>query len=127
MANVLVVEDMALVRQSVRAVLEDAGHTVHEAADGEAGLALLGSQRFDLVVADIWMPQLDGIAMLKAIKGQDQPPPVIIISGGGPKASLELSATLAETWGADAILYKPFEDQELLDALNQVLSRPGKG
>lgn len=127
MASVLVVEDVALVRQSVRAVLEEVGHTVKEAANGEEGLRILKDEPVDLVVADIWMPKLDGIAMLKVVKSLETAPPVIIISGGGPKASLELSATLAETWGADAILYKPFEDRELTDAVDRLLaerSRP---
>lgn len=121
MACILVVEDIAVVRKSVRAVLEDAGHQVEEAGDGNEGLRMMQGRQYDLVIADIWMPKLDGIALLKSMKGIASPPPVIIISGGGPKASLELSATLAETWGADAILYKPFEDQELLDATNRLL------
>jgi len=121
MACILVVEDIAVVRQSVRAVLEEVGHQVEEAADGNEGLRMMRERRYDLVIADIWMPKLDGIALLKSMKAIASPPPVIIISGGGPKASLELSATLAETWGADAILYKPFEDQELLDATNRLL------
>lgn len=122
MACILIVEDIDVVRRSVRAVLEEAGHQVEEAADGNLGLQMMTDRRYDLVIADIWMPKMDGIALLKAMKSLPNPAPVVIISGGGPKASLELSATLAETWGADAILYKPFEDQELLDATNRLLT-----
>lgn len=122
MANILLVEDVPLVRQSVRAILEASGHGVVEAADGREGLSALKTQRFDLVVADIWMPNTDGIALLKEIKAGPTPLPVIIISGGGPKASLEISSSLAETWGADTVLYKPFEDEELTEAVNRILA-----
>jgi len=122
MAKVLLVEDVPLVRQSVRAILEADGHSVVETADGSEGLAALKAHTFDLVVADIWMPNTDGIALLKEIKAGPAPLPVIIISGGGPKASLEISSSLAQTWGADTVLYKPFEDHELIDAVNRILA-----
>jgi len=123
MARILIVEDVELVRQSVQAVLEAAGHQVVEATNGEEGLSALEGRGFDLVVADIWMPKVDGIAMLKQIKKIDETLPVIIISGGGQKASLEISASLAETWGADAVLYKPFDDEELVATVGRLIAR----
>ena len=119
MGNIVVIEDSEAVRQTVRAALEEVGHNVVEAGDGEEGARHLSEGRFDLAIVDIWMPGLDGISLLKQVRREHPEFPVIIISGGGPRAPLEESKTLAEVHGADAVLIKPFED----DALTQIVER----
>lgn len=124
MASILVIEDAPLVRRAVRAVLERAGHVVSEAANGTEGLARLAEQPADLVIADIWMPELDGIQFLKQARQRFPLTWIVVMSGGGPMMPLEQSATLAETFGADAVLYKPFEDDDLLACLGPLLGQP---
>lgn len=120
--RVLVVEDTPAVLMSVRAILGAGGFDVVEATNGRAALDLLEEQTFDLVVSDVWMPEMDGIALLKTLRERQIDVPVVIISGGSPQAPLEMTAPLADTFGAHAVLYKPFESAELLEAVNDALS-----
>jgi CheY-like chemotaxis protein len=124
MANILLVEDSPEVSMTVREILDSAGHQVAQAANGNEALTQLKAGRFDLVVSDIWMPEMDGIALLKAIRGAGNAIPVVVISGGAPNAPLTYTAPLASTFGANEVIYKPFEKSELLDAVKRALS-PG--
>lgn len=121
MKRILLVEDQPLVRKAVRGALEDAGFEVVEAADGEEGLSVARHSTFDLAIVDIWMPRVDGIEFLKQVRGVHAELPVVIISGGGPDAPLEVKAHLAQAHGATEVLFKPFEDEELLAAVNRAL------
>ncbi len=122
MANILLVEDSPEVSMTVREILDSAGHKVSEANNGTEALAQLKAGRFDLVVSDIWMPEMDGIALLKAIRGGGNAIPVVVISGGAPNAPLTYTAPLASTFGANEVIYKPFEKRELLDAVKRALT-----
>jgi DNA-binding response OmpR family regulator len=123
MANILLVEDSPEVSLSVREILKAAGHTVSEAQNGAVGLAAIKAGSFDLVVSDIWMPEMDGIALLKQLRSGGNNIPVVVISGGAPNAPLTYTAPLASTFGADAVVYKPFEKEELLKAVNAALKK----
>ena len=120
--NVLLVEDSPEVSLSVREILSGAGHTVDDATNGKEGLDKLSSGSYDLVVSDIWMPEMDGIALLKEIRGSGNDLPVVVISGGAPNAPLTYTAPLASTFGANAVIYKPFEKEELLKTIDAVMS-----
>ena len=122
MAHILLVEDSPEVSLSVREILTAAGYTVEEAASGKEALAHLKRGRFDAIVSDIWMPEMDGIALLKEIRGAGNEIPVVVISGGAPNAPLTYTAPLAATFGANVVVYKPFERGELLKAVGAVLS-----
>jgi len=122
MAHILLVEDSPEVSLSVREILSSAGHTVEDAASGKDGLVKLKAGRFDAIVSDIWMPEMDGIALLKEIRGAGNTIPVVVISGGAPNAPLTYTAPLAATFGANVVVYKPFERAELLKAIDAVLS-----
>lgn len=121
MAHILLVEDSPEVSLSVREILSAAGHTVEDAASGKEALTRLKGSRFDAIVSDIWMPEMDGIALLKEIRGAGNTIPVVVISGGAPNAPLTYTAPLAATFGANAVVYKPFERAELLKAIDSVL------
>ncbi len=122
MAHILLVEDSPEVSMTVREILEAAGHTVDDAPSGADALKILKAGKFDLIVSDIWMPGMDGIALLKEIRGAGNDIPVVVISGGAPNAPLTYTAPLAATFGANAVVYKPFEKAELLQAVATVLS-----
>ncbi|MDX2222886.1 MAG: response regulator [Rhodospirillaceae bacterium] len=126
MAHILLVEDSPEVSMSVREILLSAGHTVEEAPNGNMALAALGGRRFDLVISDIWMPEMDGIALLKQIRGSGNTVPVVVISGGAPNAPLTYTAPLASTFGANVVVYKPFEKEELLKAVSDSLPKSGR-
>lgn len=122
MATILLIEDTELVRKAVKAVLEREGHQVVEASDGLAGLQLLEDQgQFDLIVTDVWMPKMDGVSFLKEIRARDEKAPVLVITGGGPTVPMESTASLAETYGCDALLFKPIENDHLIETVNTLL------
>jgi CheY-like chemotaxis protein len=122
MAHILLVEDSPEVSLSVREILTAAGHSVEDAASGKEALVRLKGSKFDAIVSDIWMPEMDGIALLKEIRGAGNNIPVVVISGGAPNAPLTYTAPLAATFGANVVVYKPFERAELLKAINAALS-----
>jgi CheY-like chemotaxis protein len=122
MADILLVEDSPEVSMTVREILVGAGHTVFSAGTGNEAMAQLKKRSFDLIVSDIWMPEMDGIALLKEVRGGGNQVPVIVISGGAPNAPLTYTAPLAATFGANEVIYKPFEKDELLNAVTAVLA-----
>ncbi len=122
MAHILLVEDSPEVSMSVREILESVGHTIEDAVSGKDALQRLSAGSFDVIVSDIWMPEMDGIALLKEIRGAGNNIPVVVISGGAPNAPLTYTAPLAATFGANVVVYKPFEKAELLSAVTSALS-----
>lgn len=121
MARILVVDDLDDVRAPLRELLEAVGHHVTEAANGREAMRATEGERFDLVLADIFMPEQDGLSFLEELRGRDPDIPVIVMSGGGPDAPLERAVTLADIYGANRVLFKPFENTELLQALDELL------
>jgi diguanylate cyclase (GGDEF)-like protein len=79
--RVLIVDDAAVVRLSMRRLLESAGYLVEAAEDGLSALALLESADFDVVVTDLRMPNLDGFGVLERVKAQQLLTEVIILTG----------------------------------------------
>lgn len=121
MARILVVDDAPAVTALLRTVLEGAGHTVIEANDGAAGLDLLARSSVDLVVLDMMMPGLDGIETVKRLRADGCGVPVIAMSGGTDEFPAAFSLKMSEMYGADRLLFKPFENDELLETVDQLL------
>ncbi|MEI8395512.1 MAG: response regulator [Rhodospirillaceae bacterium] len=124
MTRILVVEDALEVRVSITASLEEAGFVVDEAADGAVALALLERQPCDLMITDLWMPNMDGLDLLKRLRAINPKLPVIAISGGAPRrAPIDYSVALADTFGADRVLHKPFDNDDLVDEVKKLLAQ----
>jgi CheY-like chemotaxis protein len=120
MARILLIEDDESVRPMLRLVLTHFGHTVMEAVDGKEGLALVASSDFDLVITDLVMPEVEGLDVLMQLRKRTPPIKAIAISGGGrvhPKGYLQLAKRL----GASKVLRKPFSNDALLAAVQEVL------
>ena len=81
--TILVVDDEDDVRDSVREVLSDEGYRVLDTADGTRVLEMIREERPELVLLDIWMPQVDGIGLLKQIKSHEPEINVVMVSGHG--------------------------------------------
>jgi DNA-binding response OmpR family regulator len=122
MAEVLVIEDMAGVRHTIDTMLKRAGHTVTVALDGAAGLELLKQRRFDLIITDILMPDVDGMEVLVRLSEMPTRPPVIAMSGGGAGVSADAALKVAKL-KSDVFMQKPFEKAELLAAVDRLLGR----
>jgi CheY-like chemotaxis protein len=120
MAEILLVDDMEGVRKTISAMLKRGGHSVTPAANGIKAIDLLKSQRFDLVVTDILMPEGDGTEVMMFLDKMPNRPRIVAMSGGGSRLSPELALLMARV-KADAILTKPFENAELMEAVGRLL------
>lgn len=118
--RVLVVDDDATVREAVALVLEAAGHVAERAGGGRQALAALAARRFDAVVTDLHMPELDGLELIQAAR-RVLPHLRLIAMTGGASGFDYLKAACA--FGADAALRKPFSPERLLAALVPVAAR----
>src|SRR5512147_2108105 len=121
MATILVVDDELGIRALLSEILNDEGHTVEVAQDAADARAVRERLRPDLVLLDIWMPDVDGITLLKEWGATGQlTMPVIMMSGHGTIDT----AVEATKFGAMAFLEKPVTLQKLLRAVEQALAKP---
>ncbi|HVN84944.1 MAG TPA: UDP-3-O-acyl-N-acetylglucosamine deacetylase [Candidatus Binatia bacterium] len=117
MATVLVVDDEAEIRASVRGVLADEGLRVLEAEDGVAALRVMEHEHPELVLLDVWMPEMDGIQLLERLRAEPNSPEVVMISGHGTIDT----AVKATKLGAFDFIEKPFSLEGLLRVVNRAL------
>ena len=131
MLHILVIDDEPFVREALERVLKSSAVSVVGAADAAAGLALLDKLVIDLVIIDVVLPGIDGVAAIKQMRRDHPNIRIIAISGGGnfglnayqPEA-ISTTAYLAacKAAGADGTLAKPFETAELRSLLGQFLA-----
>jgi DNA-binding NtrC family response regulator len=121
MATILVVDDELGIRALLSEILTDEGHSVELAEDAAQARACRERNRPDLVLLDIWMPDVDGITLLKEWSATGLlTMPVIMMSGHGTIDT----AVEATKHGAMAFLEKPITLQKLLRAVEQGLAKP---
>ncbi len=121
MATILVVDDELGIRALLSEILTDEGHTIELAENAAQARSVRERLRPDLVLLDIWMPDVDGISLLKEWGSSAQlTMPVIMMSGHGTIDT----AVEATKFGAMAFLEKPITMQKLLKSVEQALSKP---
>src|ERR1700690_791538 len=113
--HVLLVDDEPLIIKCVGRLLAAAGFKVASAPDGNHAVTLLGSPSFDVIVSDIKMPPLDGLSLLRSIRGRDLDVPVIFMTGS---PDLETVVEAME-FGAFGYLTKPVDGGELISAIQR--------
>jgi|SRR6185295_5222790 len=132
MPSVLIIDDEEEVSHALERVLQRAGLKVTVTLGSAEGLAAFEREPADLVITDIIMPKVHGIAVIKAIRAKRPETRIIAISGGGNFGPLEYqpeaittSAYLAAATqaGADAVLTKPFDKSELIEAVQRLLDQ----
>jgi DNA-binding response OmpR family regulator len=130
MKSVLIIDDEVEVGHALRRVLERADFEVNIATSSHEGLALFDQQPADLVITDIIMPKMHGIDLIRNLRARHPAIRIVAISGGGNFGPLQYqpeaittSAYLAAATeaGADAVLRKPFDKDELLDVVRRLL------
>jgi two-component system alkaline phosphatase synthesis response regulator PhoP len=121
-ATILVVDDEAPVRETVRAYLEKEGYTVHTAPDGAAALQSIRAFKPDLIVLDIMLPEVDGLEVLRRLR-QESDAWVLMLSARAE----EMDKILGLKMGADDYLTKPFSPRELVARVEAMLRRGGAG
>ncbi len=121
MATILVVDDELGIRALLSEILTDEGHSVEVAENAAQARTMRESCKPDLVLLDIWMPDVDGVTLLKEWSANGQlTMPVIMMSGHGTIDT----AVEATKFGAQAFLEKPVTMQKLLRAVAQGLTKP---
>jgi two-component system, NtrC family, nitrogen regulation response regulator NtrX len=124
MISVLVVDDESGIRTSLSGILEDEGYSVWTAESGERALASMEDRPYDVVLLDIWLPGMDGLAVLETIKTREKAPEVVMISGHG---TIE-TAVKATKLGAFDFLEKPLSlDRTLIVVKNAAEARKLRG
>ena len=119
MASILTVDDSASMRQMIAFTLKGAGHDVTEAADGVEALKAAKAKKFNLVVTDINMPNMDGITLTKELRGLADykfVPILTLTTESGADKKSEGKAAGATGW-----IVKPFNPEQLLATVSKVL------
>lgn len=119
MPHILTVDDSASMRQMVAFTLRDAGYEVSEAGDGTEALAIAENEKFDLVLADVNMPKMDGISLIKKLRelSSYQYTPLLMLT---TESSAERKSEGKEA-GATGWIVKPFEPDNLVATIRRVL------
>ena len=118
-AKILTVDDSCSMRQMVRAALQADGYDVREADNGESALAALEVELPDLVITDLYMPTMDGLALLRAIRERPQhkfTPVLLLTTEHGEEIKQRGRASGATGW-----LVKPFQPEQLRQVVSRVL------
>jgi len=122
LARILVVDDEPIVRELVRKTLERVDHEVAEAEDGEVALKLSKKQPFDLVIADLFMPVMDGLQLIVQLREESPNTKVVAISGSVYERKprfLEIAGRMESV----ITLAKPFTPEDLLTAVEESLGK----
>ena len=119
-ANILLVEDDPLVTEALSSAIEFQGHTVVAAANGCEGLKQYAQGRFDLVITDIIMPDMEGIGMIIEMRKKAPDAKIVAISGGGRIGTTDFLEA-AQKFGAMAIMQKPIRLAEFFRILADCL------
>ena len=120
MASILTVDDSASIRRAIRTTLAGEGHDVVEAGDGAEGLAKADAGKFALIITDLNMPVMDGLAMIREMRARPAHAgtPILLVtteSDAGMKAQ-------ARAAGATGWLTKPYQPHQLVRAVNRALA-----
>ncbi|MGA2129488.1 MAG: response regulator [Xanthobacteraceae bacterium] len=127
MAVILVIDDDQSVRTAIRALLEHRGIDVLVADSGAAGISHLDTSAVDLAVVDIFMPDMDGLEIIRTLKQRNPGLPVIAMSGFLARDSHRVAPDflrMAGLLGAACCLRKPFQPHQLMAAIDACLGLP---
>jgi two-component system chemotaxis response regulator CheY len=119
MAMILTVDDSTSMRQMVSFTLKQAGYDVIEAKDGVDGLKKAKNNKFNLIITDVNMPEMDGISLVKALRAITNykfTPILLLTTEAGKDIKLEAKAAGATGW-----LAKPFNPEQLLSTIKKVI------
>ncbi len=119
MATILTVDDTASMRQMISFTLNSVGHEVIQASDGKEALKMLEGKKVDLVIADVNMPNMDGISLVKSLRAlaDYKFTPILMLT----TESQEAKRQQGKVAGATGWIVKPFNPEQLLTVVKKVL------
>jgi len=121
-ARILLIDDDDSFRTMLRLTLKYFGHTVIEACNGKEGLKLFPTAKADLVITDIVMPETEGYEVLRELRMM-QPTVKVLVVSGGVRGNSATSLHIAECLGASKAIGKPFANEVLMAAIDELLAR----
>lgn len=116
---ILVVDDSSSIRQMVAFTLKSSGYQVIEAVDGQDGLEKAKAKKVDLILTDQNMPRMDGLTLIKTLRGlpQFQTVPILVLT----TESSDLLKSQGKAAGATGWLVKPFDPTKLIEVVKKVI------
>lgn len=116
-AKILVVDDSISLRQSVRFTLEQKSFSVSEAVDGAEGLRIASETKYDLIISDVNMPNMDGLTMIRGIRTgtPNKFTPILVLSTESQGSVLEEGKKA----GASGWIVKPFNEEKLISVVQK--------
>jgi CheY-like chemotaxis protein len=117
--SMLITDDSIIARKKIKGLLKDTGFKITEAVNGNEALDILEIEKFDILLLDLLMPELDGFDVLRRLKEKNNQMPVIVISADIQEATRELCMEL----GASGFLNKPPSKEELLATIENVINK----
>lgn len=118
MARILVVDDSLFTRLTICSMLRDAGHETLEAGNGREGLSLAVAEKPDVILSDLLMPEMDGIAFLNSLREQKIDLPVIILSADIQETKRQQCLSL----GIAGFVAKPPRKNEIQELIDKSLA-----
>src|SRR5262245_3485049 len=112
MARILVIDDDEAIRSVLTVLLGNKNHEVVTAQNGRRGLEAVENSHFDLLITDIFMPEMDGLEAMRLVRMNKPDLPIIVMSGSGNRAAPDFLA-MATKLGAIESIPKPFRPAEL--------------
>ncbi|MBQ2866213.1 MAG: response regulator transcription factor [Clostridia bacterium] len=120
--RILVVDDEQLLVKGIKFNLENDGYSVDGAYDGKAALELFRENRYDLIILDLMLPEIDGLTVCRKIREESNVPVIMLTAKSEGRDKL-----IGFEYGADDYVTKPFDILELKARIRVILRRSGKG
>jgi CheY-like chemotaxis protein len=123
--SVLIVDDDAALRDTLRHMVASVGYRVECAEDARAAIESVGKHAPDIIITDIYMPAGDGFELLNWLRNHGMTIPVIAMSGSSSSSGDYDQLSVAEHLGAAAVIDKPFRQSKLVETIDRVLAKRG--
>jgi two-component system chemotaxis response regulator CheY len=117
--TIMVVDDSNAIRQSVSFILKESGYEIMEACDGRDGLDKLKDKKVDLIISDVNMPNMDGISMIKELRGTEihKFTPILVLTTESQSSIMQEGKAA----GATGWIVKPFSNEKLITTIKKVI------
>ncbi len=120
MPSILVIDDEPEIRLLISNILTQDGHEVDQAENGDTGLQLIELHPYDLVITDIIMPEIDGIAVIMSLKMKHPQIKTIVLTGGSSKNDKDYLMGISRAMKVDLVMSKPFFINDLRNAVKRI-------